>query len=123
MIVGVGLDLAEIGRIGALLERWGERFTGKVFTAGERAFASARAHPARHYAARFAAKEAALKALAVPPRARWHDMEVVGGGGEPPRLVLAGVVAEAAVRLQVASLHLSLTHGDEVAAAVVIAER
>lgn len=123
MIVGVGLDVTEIARISALIERWGERFTKRVFTPAERTFSDARGVPARHYAARFAAKEAALKALGVPERASWHEMEVVGGGGQPPRLVLGGVMAAAAARLGAEHLHLSITHGDEIAAAVVIAER
>lgn len=122
MIVGIGLDLAEIPRIAALVERWGERFTRKVFTERERAFAEARAFPARHYAGRFAAKEATLKALSVPRGLSWQEMEVVGGGDAAPQLLLSGRAREAAEEQGIARLHLTITHTGEVAAAVVIAE-
>jgi holo-[acyl-carrier protein] synthase len=122
MIVGLGIDLCEIGRIGSMLERWGPRFTHKLFTPGERDYALGRANAAVHLAARFAAKEATLKALAVPPRLSWHEMEVIGGGGRPPQLVLTGEALLAAGRLGVVRLHLTLTHTDAVAAAVVVAE-
>jgi len=123
MIVGVGLDLAEIPRVARLIARWGDRFRGKLFTAGERAYAEARAHPAHHYAARFAAKEAALKALGVPAGLRWHDLEVVKEGGRPPRLALHGAARAAADALGVGAVHLTLTHAADLAAAVVILEK
>jgi len=122
MIVGIGLDLAEIPRIAELCEKWGERFTRKVFTDGERAFAAARASSAQHLAARFAAKEATLKALGVPRGLSWHEMEIVGGGTQPPRLMLSGEAKRAADALGVTRLHLTITHAHPVAAAVVIAE-
>jgi holo-[acyl-carrier protein] synthase len=122
MIVGIGLDLENISRIAAATERWGERFTRRVFTEGERRFAGARANGARHLAARFAAKEATLKALRVPPGLSWQEMEVVGGGNEPPSMVLRGRAKAAADQLGVRSLHLTLTHTRDTAAAVVIAE-
>jgi holo-[acyl-carrier protein] synthase len=122
VIVGVGLDLADVARIADMVERWGERFTRKLFTAGERSFASERANSAQHFAARFAAKEATLKALGVPRGLSWHEMEVVGGGRARPRLVLTGEALRAAEALGVVRLHLTLTHADTIAAAVVIAE-
>ena len=122
MIVGLGLDLTEISRIAELLERWGDRFVERVFTEGEREFAFSRAEPARHLAARFAAKEAALKALSVPPGLRWHEMEVTGGGDRPPVLELSGRAREAADRLGVDRVHLTISHDGDTAAAVVIAE-
>lgn len=90
MIIGLGLDLAEVPRIAAMVERWGERFTRKLFTDRERAFAAERANSAQHLAARFAAKEATLKALGVPRGLSWHEMEVVGGGRQRPQMVLTG---------------------------------
>lgn len=122
MIVGLGIDLTEVARIAGMVERWGNRFTDRIFTEGERAYASGRANAALHYAARFAAKEATLKALAVPRGLTWHEMEVVGGGHEPPLLVLRGKALEAADRLGVVRMHLTLTHTADIAAAVVIAE-
>ena len=122
MIVGLGIDLTEVPRIARMVERWGDQFTRRIFTEGERAFAADRANPATHLAARFAAKEATLKALAVPKGLSWHEMEVVGGGTEPPLLVLRGKALEAADRIGVVRMHLTLTHTHDVAAAVVIAE-
>lgn len=122
MIVGLGLDLTEISRIAALLDRWGDRFARRVFTEREREFANRRAEPARHLAARFAAKEAALKALAVPAGLRWHEMEVTGGGDRPPALELSGRAREAADRLGIVRVHITLSHDGDIAAAVVIAE-
>ena len=123
MIVGVGLDLTEIPRIDRMISRWGERFTHKIFTPAERAYSDDRAHPANHYAARFAAKEAALKALGVPEGLRWHELEVVKPAGQRPRLALTGAAQAAADRLGVVAIHLTISHAANVACAVVIAER
>jgi holo-[acyl-carrier protein] synthase len=123
VIVGIGIDLAEVERIAAMVARWGDRFTHRVFTAEERAYAASRADGASHLAARFAAKEATLKALDVPRGLSWQEMEVVGGGRTRPDLVLRGKAREAADRLGVARLHLTLTHTAQTAAAVVVAER
>jgi holo-[acyl-carrier protein] synthase len=122
MIVGLGIDLCEVPRIARMIERWGARFTEKIFTPGERAYADARGTAPAHYAARFAAKEALLKALGVPPGLSWHELEVVGGGKAAPRMVLTGEARAAADRLGVVRLHLTLTHSVDVAAAVIVAE-
>lgn len=122
MIVGVGMDLTEVDRIAAMVARWGESFTRRVYTDGERDYAMSRANVAMHLAARFAAKEATLKALGVPSGLSWHEMEVVGGGQEAPLLVLRGQALAAADRLGVVRMHLTLTHTRDIAAAVVIAE-
>ena len=111
-----GIDLIEIERIERALERR-PRLAGRLFREGELAFASGRARPGRHLAARFAAKEAAVKALGcggVAPR----DVEVVGS--EPPELRLHGRAAELAAAGQL-ELRVSLTHSKENAAAVVLA--
>jgi holo-[acyl-carrier protein] synthase len=121
MLAGLGLDLTEIPRIQRALDTFGERFQRRVFTDAERAFCLERAFPARHFAARFAAKEAALKALRVPKGLSWHEIEVVGGGNKVPSLQLSGRAHEAAVTLGVTELHLTISHTDDVAAAVVIA--
>ncbi len=122
MIVGMGIDLAEVPRIASMVKRWGDRFTRRVFTDGERAYAFSRGNAASHLAARFAAKEATLKALGVPPGLSWHEIEVVGGGSEPPLLVLRGEALAAANRLGTVRMHLTLTHTADVAAAMVVAE-
>ena len=110
---GVGIDLIEIERVEHALERR-PRLAERLFTEGELAYARDRARPGRHLAARFAAKEAVIKALGrpVPPR----EIEVVGG--RPPRLALHGSAAEAAGGSEIA---ISLTHSRESAAAVAVA--
>jgi len=122
VIVGMGIDLAEVPRIASMVKRWGDRFTKRVFTDGEREYALSRGNAASHLAARFAAKEATLKALGVPPGLSWHEIEVVGGGNEPPLLVLRGQALAAANRLGTVRMHLTLTHTADVAAAMVVAE-
>ncbi len=125
MIVGLGMDLVDIPRVAALLAGKGERAEARLFTAGESAYARARAEPARHFAARFAAKEAAYKALAGSEAARgigWRDIEVAVEWDGRPRLVLHGRAAERAAALGATRLHLTLTHADQVAAAVVVLE-
>jgi holo-[acyl-carrier protein] synthase len=111
---GVGIDLLEIERLERALERR-PRLAERLFTEAERAYAASRARPAMHLAARFCAKEAAAKALALTA---WdpHDVEVVGDGG-PPSLRLSGRAAERARELGV-RLHVSLTHTHGMAAAV-----
>jgi holo-[acyl-carrier protein] synthase len=122
VILGVGIDLAETPRIARLCERWGERFTHRVFTAGERVYAADRARAAEHLAARFAAKEAVLKALGVPSGLSWQEMEVVSRPRTPPALRLSGRAEAAARALGVVRIHLSLSHAAELACAVVILE-
>lgn len=120
------MDLVDIPRVERLLQRHGDRAARRLFTAAEVWYASQRAEPARHLAARVAAKEAAFKALAGTERARcigWHDLEVTVGGDRIPRLSLHGLALDRARQLDVASIWLSLTHSDATAAAVVILER
>ena len=125
MIVGLGLDLVDIARIAEMLADKGERATSRLFTEGEAAYASNRNEPARHLAARFAAKEAAYKALAGTEHARgigWHDIEVLVEWDGRPTLRFHGRAAERATELGVTRAHLSLTHADHTAAAVVVLE-
>ena len=125
MIVGLGFDLVDIRRVAARLAGQGARAEARLFTPGEVAYARARAEPARHFAARFAAKEAAYKALAGSEAARgisWRDVEVAVEWDGRPRLVLHGRAAERAAALGVARAHLTLTHADAVAGAVVVLE-
>lgn len=123
MIVGLGLDVCEIDRIAGMLERWKTRFTQRVFTDGEREYAMNKTEPAQHFAARFAVKEATLKALSVPRGLSWREMEVVGGGNRAPTLKLSGVAKEAADALGITSFHVTISHAANVAVAVVIAEK
>lgn len=125
MIVGLGLDLVDIARIAQLIEHQGERAMRRLFTEGEAAYAAKRAEPARHLAARFAAKEATYKALAGTQQARgigWRDIEVVAEWDGRPTLRLHGRAEARAAELGVVRMHLSLTHADHTAAAVVVLE-
>ena len=115
---GAGVDLIEIARIERALERR-PALAPRVFSRGELDFAAARARPGRHLAARFAAKEATLKALGLGGL-RLHEVEVEGGGDARPSLRLSGSAAAAASARGVA-LDVSLTHSRELAAAVVVA--
>ncbi len=126
MIRGVGMDLADIDRIARLLARHPERARARLFTPGERAYCDRRGAPARHFAARFAAKEAAYKALAGSEEARhihWQEIEVANSPLDGrPTLRLHGAAARRAAELGVVSIHVTLTHSEQVAAAVVVLE-
>ena len=117
MAAGVGIDLIEIERVEAALARR-PRLAGRLFTDEELSDARERRRPGRHLAARFAAKEAAIKALGtpVPPR----EVEVRGGRDAAPTLRLHGRAAALAEQRGM-ELHVSLTHSREMAAAVVLA--
>ncbi|HEX8071907.1 MAG TPA: holo-ACP synthase [Pyrinomonadaceae bacterium] len=125
MIVSIGIDIIEVGRVRATLERT-PRFAARVFTAAERAYCDGRgATAAQHYAARFAAKEAALKALGTGWRGglAWHDVEVVSNEAGAPALVFRGAALELLQRLGADAAHLTLSHTTEHAVAQVILER
>lgn len=126
MIVGYGIDVVEIARIrrqvaGERPAEQAERFLARCFTAGERAYCDARNDRATHYAARFAAKEAAMKALGAPAGIRFTEVEVLREDG-PPRLSLSGTAARAAEALGVTRMHLSLSHDGGLAMAGVVLE-
>jgi holo-[acyl-carrier protein] synthase len=124
VILGIGVDLVHVPRIRRLLERWQERFLDRVFTPEEVAYARRRRDPAEHLAARFAAKEATLKALGtgLAMGIRWREMEVRRARGERPRIALSGRIAELGAARGVRTLHVSLTHDGEYAVAQVLAE-
>lgn len=116
MASGVGIDLLEIDRLERALERH-PRLAERVFTAAERDYAAARARPARHLAARFAAKEAVVKALGLSGGFGLREIEV--DAGEPPTVRLSGGAADAGHGLNV---RVSLTHSRDFAAAIAVAE-
>ncbi len=124
MVVGLGSDLVDVRRLAAILARRAERFLERVFTPSERELCRRRADSARAFAARFAAKEACMKALGTGwgQGVGFLDVEVVGGAGSPPQLVLRGAAAERARKLGVRGIHVSLTHDGDYAAAVVVLE-
>ncbi len=124
MILGLGTDLVEIERLRASLARFGPRFLERVFTPGERAYAAGKRFPEQNFAARFAAKEAAAKALGtgLSQGIGWQELEVARAPGGAPRLMLHGRAEALARELGVARSSLSLTHTDRYAFAVVILE-
>ena len=125
MIVGSGVDLCEVGRIkSALLSPHGGRLRKRVFTELEIAYAESKANRFERYAARFAAKEAGMKALGTGWRhgISWHDFEVANLPGGRPTLRLRGKAAEIADRIGVSAVSLSLTHTALQAMAMVILE-
>lgn len=125
MIVSIGIDIIEVARIREVLLRT-PRFRERVFTPGERAYCDSRgAVAAQHYAARFAAKEAALKALQTGWRGgiSWQDVEVASRDSGAPYLILHGMVKELFDKSGATATHLSLSHTSEYAIAEVILER
>ena len=116
MASGLGIDLLEIERLERALERH-PRLAERLFTAAEREYAAARARPGRHLAARFAAKEAVVKALGLSGGFKLGEVEILAG--EPPAVRLRGKVASAAAGR---TIGISLTHGKDYAAAVALAE-
>ena len=116
----IGVDLIEIERVRRALERY-PGFTARCFTVEERAYCSARANPAQHYAARFAGKEAVGKALGIGVNFTWREIEI--RGRPKPGVHLSGRTKAWAERIGAGRLELSMTHSRELAAAVcVVAE-
>jgi holo-[acyl-carrier protein] synthase len=121
VIYGVGLDLSDNGRIGEALERWAEKFLGRVFTRGEIDYCMAKVNPRESLSARFAAKEAFIKAMGTP--FSFTDIEVALDALGKPSLKLHGRAAEAVKNLGITASHVSLTHQRGISAAVVVLER
>jgi holo-[acyl-carrier protein] synthase len=123
MIVGVGLDLADPGRIERALQRH-PSLEARLFTPQERSVCRAASAPILSFAARFAAKEAALKALGTgwSRGIKWTDVEVLGGDREPPRLSITGKALECMRDLGAVRAHVSLSHEKSMAGAVVVLE-
>ena len=120
-IIGLGLDATDIDRIADTIERHGERFLRRIFTEGEVAYAMRRRVPAIHFAGRFAAKEAAMKALGTghSQGVLWRDVEVVRRGG-PPQLQLHGGAARRFSTIGGQSSLMTITHTDTLAFAQVL---
>jgi len=124
MILGTGVDLAEVPRIRAAIERHGGRFIERIYTPPEIAYVERKANRFERYAARFAAKEAGMKAIGTGWRrgVTWRDFEVVNLPSGRPTLRLHGVAFEIAQQLGVRQIWLSLTHTAELGMAHVILE-
>jgi len=124
MIVGLGIDIIELDRIRFSLERYGKRFIRHVLTGAEWDYCRQFKTPVPEVAARFAAKEAFSKAIGtgITRGVVWRDIEVIKDRGKPPRIRVKGKALEHANRLGVSNIHLSLTHAEKYAAAVVTIE-
>jgi holo-[acyl-carrier protein] synthase len=125
MIVGIGIDLVEIARIRSVYQRHKERFVKRILTEGEQVYVLAHRDPAARLAGRWAAKEAALKALGTGLAAgiRWRDVEILPDPRGKPVLSLHGNALARAAALEVAVSHVTITHGENLAMAQVIFER
>ncbi len=125
MIVGTGIDIAEVPRIAESISRFGERFLRRIFTEEEIRYCESKANRIERYAARFAAKEAAMKALGTgwSRGIRWRDIEVFRQPGSRPTIRFHGRASEIATQLGAQNVSLSLTHTSEQALASVILEK
>jgi holo-[acyl-carrier protein] synthase len=124
VIVGTGVDLAEVPRIKASIERYGEKFIRRIYTEAEIAYVERKANKFERYAARFAAKEAGMKAIGTGWRrgVTWQDFEVANLPSGKPTLRFHGVAARFAAALGVKNVSLSITHTAELGMAHVILE-
>ncbi len=123
-VLGIGVDIVETQRIEHSLERFGERFLHRVFTAGEIEYCQSMKYPARHFAARFAAKEAVSKAFGtgIGKSMGWKDIDVHREGSGQPFVVLQGGAKELAATRNVSAVWISLSHTDHNAAAMAVLE-
>lgn len=125
MIVGLGIDIIEIARIREVYHKYPDRFPGKILTEQEQSYCRQFADPIPEIAARFAAKEAFSKAIGtgITRGTVWKDIEVVKEPGKPPRIHLSGKAKKRSERMEINNIHLSLTHTENNAAAVVTVEK
>jgi holo-[acyl-carrier protein] synthase len=125
MIIGIGIDIVDIRRLRLALERQSERFIRRVYTPEEQEYCLNHRDPVPSFAARFAAKEALFKALGTgwAQGITWRDAEVRREQGRAPLLKLGGKAEDVSRRLGVLAIHLSLSHSDDSAVAVVILEK
>ena len=124
MIVGTGIDITEVNRIAASIQRFGRRFLERVFTADEIRYCESKANKAERYAGRFAAKEAAMKAIGTgwSRGVTWQDVEVRRAPGGRPTIAFHRKAAEFLQKLDAVRTQLSITHTGEMAMAQVILE-
>lgn len=124
MIAGIGIDIVDIGRVQALLSRYGDRFTQRVFTEAETTYARRSVKPAERLAGRFAVKEAVLKAFGTGKSQGilWRDVETVRGSMGKPEVILYGNALKYLNKLNGTKIHVTITHDGGKAVAFVIIE-
>lgn len=125
MIVGLGIDVVEIDRIRALYQRHSDRFVGRILTNAEREYVLRHRDPTERLAGRWAAKEAAFKALGtgLDKGLRWQDVEVLPNADGKPELTFHGKASDITRALEANRIHVSISHSQLVAMAEVILER
>lgn len=124
MIIGTGVDVVEIARFRKVIERLKDRFILRVFTPAEQQFCNSHRDPVPHYAARFAAKEALFKALGTgwAKGVTWLDVEVLRERQDAPTMTLHGEAQRLSTSMGAHRVHLSLSHSEQWAVAMVILE-
>jgi holo-[acyl-carrier protein] synthase len=124
MIFGIGMDLVHIDRIAGLHARFGNRFENRIFTDCERSYCLSQPCPHLHLAARFAAKEAFFKALGTGklPTLRWREVSVERSEAGRPIIQVSGSLTTLLMRLEIRNIHVTITHTNGTAAAVVVLE-
>jgi holo-[acyl-carrier protein] synthase len=124
MVVGVGFDVEDLKDFGRTLTQSGEAFLNRVYTEREIEYCRSQPHARQHFAVRYCAKEAAMKALGIAglEGLKWRDFEIVSAASGAPELRVSGLAASAAQRLLVRQFLVSLSHSRSAAGAVVIAE-
>jgi len=123
-VAGIGIDIVAVERLAEVVARHGDRFLSRVFTAREIAYCRSRKRRNEHFAARWAAKEATVKALRAPLEGGigWHEIEVVVGEMGEPKVKLLGGAAQLAKKQGITQLHLTISHVSTLAVACVVAE-
>lgn len=124
MIIGIGIDLAEVQRIEDSLRKFGSKFTDRIFTGEEKAYCEKCKRPVEHFAGRFAAKEAAMKVLRTgwAGGIGWNDVCVAVGNEGNPEILFKGMALKRAKELGINKMHISITHSYKYAVAVAVAE-
>jgi holo-[acyl-carrier protein] synthase len=124
MVSGVGIDVIDLSDFGRTLERSGERFIQRIYTKGEIEYCRSQPHPAQSFAARFAAKEAAMKALGIAGEEglSWKDFEIAVSSSGRPTMILHAHAAARSKALRLQTLQISISHSLSTASAVAIAE-
>lgn len=122
-VFGIGIDVIDIDRVEESMRKFGDRFLDRIFTPDEREYCEARAPSSRHFAARFAAKEAIAKALGtgIGRHLEWRDMEILRNSAGKPYVTLSGKGKEFATRNRITGILVSLSHADNHAAANALA--
>ena len=125
MIIGIGIDLVEVDRLKRSIEKFGDRFLNRLFTENEKKYCQTKFNSYQHFAVRFAAKEAFLKAIGTGLRVgmTWHQIEIINNKQGKPTMMTHGKCHEKLQKLGITGLNLSLSHTKHHGVAVVILEQ